>query len=1392
MAMAELFLSAFIQALFERLLSPELLKYARREGVGKKLEKWRNTLSIIQGVLDDAEDKQQTDRAVKRWLDDLRDLVFDLEDILDEFATEELRLKVMSENHASTSKVQNLIPSYINVLSPNVLRTNFRMGSKIDKITARFHDIKTQKNYLNLRENVDGRPSRTRGRLTPTSLVNEAHVYGRENDKEAVMQLLLSENCSDDEVSVIPILGMEGIGKTTLAQLVYNDDKVKSYFDIKVWACVSEDFDGVRVTKTILKSVTSENCDDNDSNLLQVKLKEKLYGKKFLVVLDDVWNENYNDWTILRAPLEVGAPGSRIVITTRNQGVSSMMGTIPGYALKELSEDACLSIFTQNALGTRDFSAHPDLKDIGEEIVKRCKGLPLAAKTLGGLLRTKLDLYEWEDVLNSKIWDIPEERSGIVPALMLSYHHLPSHLKRCFAYCSIIPKDYEFEEKQLVLLWMAEGLIQLQEGRKQPEDLGSEYFRNLLSRSFFQQSSKDNSRFLMHDLINDLAQWVAGDICFRMGDKLECNNKGKFPKKARHSAYLGGRFDGTKRFEAFSELKCLRTFLPLMLPNPGNCYLTCKVPFQLLPNLRCLRVLSLSGYCITELPNSIGDLKHLRYIDLSHTRIRSMPESTATLYNLQTLILENCHYLKKLPSKFGNLVNLRHLNILKADSLEGMPPQIGKLTLLQTLSNLVVGKGYCSKLKELGFLLHIRGTLCISRLENVIEPRDARDANLIGKPGLNGLLLDWSSNIDESQDRTIELEVLSMLEPHKALKELTIRCYGGTRFPTWLRGPCFPNMVLLRIENCKNCTSLPPVGQLPSLKVLFIKGMARVKNVGLEFFGEGCSPPFSSLETLCFENMQEWENWTPYGEFPRLRQLSIQSCPKLLGKLPNHLPSLENLVINECGQLVVSVLSFPMLCNVEIEKSKGVVRGSKVELSSVNFTSKVELSSVNFTFLSAMSEFKFQMEGPMLGLEKVEDLTIDSCEDLKSLWSNDMGLQHLHCLRVLKISTCPKLISLVEEEVEEQLQLSLPSTLREIEIIKCNVLVSLPKAMMYNTTCLERISIDRCDSLTSFAIGQLPPTLKRLKIDRCKNMLILLDEDINCYCRSKSVLEYLEAIECPSLKSLTSSGELPATLKHLHISYCEKLESIAMRLQDNSSLEEISISDCENFKFLPMGIHTLSYLDEIHIWNCPSLVTFPDGGLLPTSLRVLWIFGCKEMKTLPNSIHNLTSLQELNIWECPGIVSFPEEGFPTNITSLFICDLNINPELFEWGLYRLTSLKRLNIKGGCSSLVSFPEMTLPASLTSLTIQIFPKLKKLSSKGFQILTSLEELSIYQCEALKYLPEDGLPPSLLELHIQKCPLLKERCKKNQGREWFKIAHIPCIQLDGKFIYDPEKEN
>ncbi|XP_059445248.1 putative disease resistance RPP13-like protein 1 [Corylus avellana] len=1434
--MAELFLSPLIQLLFDQLASGELLNFARRYvGLGEKLIKWKHALEGIQAVLDDADGKQHDGKTVKLWLDDLRDLAYDVEDILDEFSTEALQRKLKGgddDDQASTSKVRKLIPTCCTGLTPSALKLNLRLVSKIDEISARFNDIVTQKNQLNLKEAADrGRSNRRGGTLAPTSVMTDAYVYGREKDKEVLLELLLGERRSDagDKVSVIPILGMGGIGKTTLAKLLFHDEKVQSFFELKAWACVSEDFNVVRVTKAVLKLVTSESCDDDDLNFLQVKLEKNLNGKKFLVVLDDLWNENYHDWTIMRAPFLVGAPGSTIVITTRNERVSSITRSIPEYhyRLEVLSKDACLSVFTQHALGASNFSAHPNLKDIGEKIAEKCKGLPLAAKTLGGLLRTTQDRDEWEDVLKSKIWDIPEERSGIVPALMLSYHHLPPHLKRCFMYCSILPKDYEIEEQQMVLLWMAEDLIQSQQGDKQPEVLGRKCFRELLSRSFFQQSSEDGTRFIMHDLINDLAQWVARDICFRMEDQIEGSNGRIFPKRARHSSYLGGEYDIFEKFEAFSELRCLRTFLPLMLQHHGLCYLTHNVPHQLLPKLPCLRVLSLSGYRIAELPDSIGDLKHLRYLDLSHTWITGLPKSTTTLCNLQTMILEGCSYLKKLPSNLGNLVNLRHLNIINAYKLKTMPPQIGKLTHLQTLSNLIVGKGSCSALRELGSLLHLRGTLIISQLENVTEPRDASDAKLIEKTDLTTLCLEWNAEAYDSQDRTSELDVLNMLQPHKALNELTIRRYGGTKFSTWLKGHSFPCMVVLRIENCKKCTSLPPVGQLPSLKQLFIRGMASVKDVGVEFYGEGSSQPFRSLVTLHFEDMAKWKKLSPNGEFPHLRELSIANCPKLLGKLPNHFPSLGKVAIERCQQLVISISSFPKDCELQIEGSKGTMCDSKVDFGSLHLSS-----------LSTISEFTpLPTEGLLLeGLTQVEDLAFENCEELTPLWSNEVGLlQPFPNLRVLRFDNCPKLVSLAAKKANEKPQSDLPSTLREIRISRCNALESLPKAVIYNNPCLERININGCDSLKHFAIGQLPSTLKRLRIESCKNMVILVDgDDTNSTCSVNStLLEHLNISKCPSLKSLIRSGELPATLKRLHISYCSKLESIAMSFHHNlsletivigscenleslipngelpatlkllkiyscsklesiaksfhhnSSLEKIDIHSCKNLKSLPTGIHTLSHLHKIDIKDCPALVSLPDGGLLPSNLRELTI---DNMALLPNCIHSISSLQELRICSNPSVVSsFPEKGFPANLTSLEIVNCNFTEALLEWRLHRLTSLQHLKIIGGCLNVESFPEKMLPASLTTLFIGSFPILKYLSS--LRDLASLQQLQINWCENLTYFPKDGLPPSLQQLSIFKCPLLKERCNKNKGPEWPKIAHIPSVHIDSRFVFDSE---
>ncbi|XVF82281.1 hypothetical protein PTKIN_Ptkin16aG0033400 [Pterospermum kingtungense] len=517
------FVSKIFDILIEKLGSSEIVQFASEKKIQEELQKLKEELQDIRALLDDAEERQIKDQSVKNWLSEIQNVAYDLDDIVDELETETSRRKLMLERRGSSSKIPRLISD------PFVFGG---MMSKIKDITAKLKDLEPQRNQLPLRMIDCPKSIRMKERPQPTSLEIDTQVFGRDKDKETILELVFK---SDDEGNfVIPIVGMGGIGKTTLAQLVYNDPTVQNHFDLKAWVCVSDDFDVTRITKEILQSLTSEPCDENNLNSLQEKLKKMLYEKKFLIVLDDVWNENYHNWTILQSPFLATTPGSKIIVTTRSLDVSSTMGASHAHSLQVLSEDDCLSLFAQHALGARDFAGHPNLKEVGEKIVRKCSGLPLAAKTLGGLLRTNVEYDAWTRILESEIWKLSDHRCGIIPALQLSYYHLPPHLKRCFSYCAIFPKDYEFEEKEVILLWRAEGLLQEARDKQSIEVLGHEYFKDLLSRSLLQRSNKDRSRFVMHDLINDLSQSVAGEICFRIeGDK-------NISKHARHLSYIRG------------------------------------------------------------------------------------------------------------------------------------------------------------------------------------------------------------------------------------------------------------------------------------------------------------------------------------------------------------------------------------------------------------------------------------------------------------------------------------------------------------------------------------------------------------------------------------------------------------------------------------------------------------------------------------------------------------------------------------------------------------------------------------------------------------------------------------------------------------------------------------
>ncbi|GLU07349.1 hypothetical protein SLE2022_243100 [Rubroshorea leprosula] len=1304
------------------------------EEVHPEVEHWKILLPKIIAVLQHAEENQVANQFVKLHLDDLKDLAYDMEDILEEFVIDAKRSKLSAKSEARPNKLQKIVAS---VFFGSRAKPNSKVDSMVNDLSGRLQKIQNGMHSLdlaNLALKLEDKSHKVATKGLPESSLLEDMVLGRDSDKEAILQRLLEDGGNLKHDFVIPIVGMGGLGKTTLARLIYNDKRLEGKFDLKAWVCVSDEFDVARITRTILEQVTRKKCVFDDFDLLQEELKGNLSGCKFFLVLDDVWNQEYGQWDVLKRPFMSGAPGSKIIVTTRNKDVGMMMRGDHGiYKLELLQDDACLPLFTQHALGKENFDAHPNLQDVGEKLVLRCKRLPLALKTLGGILRGKLHRDEWENILNNEIWSPSKDKSGILPALRLSYNHLPSHLKRCFAYCALFPKDYEFDKKKLVLLWMAEGLLQQKShGKKQMEEkIGHQYFQELLSRSLFQQSSGDESRFVMHDLINDLAVDIAGEIYCN----LERSMGNEKLEKARHLSFSPHPYEISKRFIVLNKLKPLRTFLPLKVHSYRPiAYLFNGILHDFLPTSNRLRAVSLCGYMINKLPDSFENLKHIRYIDLSVTIIKCLPESVGSLLFLQTLLLSHCYRLTKLPTTIGNLTDLHHLDITNTSSLKEMPSGIGNLKNLVTLSKFIVGKASgMMRLSDLKNLSQLQGRLSILDLQNVLDVQDAMEANLDKIHGLEELVLEWIAANNDGDESVLEMQVLNWLKPHSNLKSLEISCYGGKSLSNWVCDPLlFLNLSSMELSNCKRCTLLPSLGRLPILKKLIITGMEAIESVGSEFYGgQDCFP---SLQELGFENMLNWKKWmSPIGsegEFPCLRRLVIQTCPKLLGQLPSNLSSLKELDVRNCNAMLL--------------KSMG------------------DLPSLAYLDLFGISNMTCLLESFTQPLTALETLCINNCNDLTCLWEKGA-------------------------EIEQNL---LPFNLKHLNLLNCGALESLPDAMMIrmdgssssNTSMLmsrlEKLEIFCCDSLKSFPRGKLPITLKYLRIEDCKGLESLPDADGD---NNNNSNLHLKIGNLPCLYSSSKDcHQLPAFLKEFEVSGCEWLESFPKRmLQHCTGLHSIAIHKCKILK----SLHTLgcvSNLLDLSIYSCEALESLPEElGLCTPNLKSLRIQRCENFKSFPNTMYQLISLQKLWLEDCPGIEFIPEGGFPPKLTVLILECKNLKS--VPNTIYQLTSLMDLTIPGGALTMglqtltslrnltieQKFPlDIVLPSSLPFLMIRNEENLKSIPGGLFQNLSFLKGLGIADCPKLRSLPREAFPSSLGELCITGCPHLKRQHFEAKG--------------------------
>ncbi|KAJ0673180.1 putative P-loop containing nucleoside triphosphate hydrolase, leucine-rich repeat domain superfamily [Helianthus annuus] len=951
--MAEAAAAALVKVIFQKLADEAFKKYARSQKIDSELNELQSTLSHIQDLLTDASEKEITEKSVKQWLNSLQHLAYDIDDVLDDVATEAMRRELTQESGAITSKVKNLIvPACCTKFS-----LSQRLHHKLDSINTKLQHLENQKGDLGLI--VKNEKPKNNNRGNETSLL-ESDVIGREKEKEKLLNKLLQDEPSKENFSVLPIVGMGGVGKTTLARFLYNDTQVKGRFELHAWVCVSDDFDISKITKTIFQAVSDENKEFADLNQLQLALKEKLKEKRFLLVLDDVWHENFNDWETLVLPFHSGARGSKVIMTSRKEQLLKMLGFDNLDHLETLSSEDALSLFALHALGVDNFDSHPTLRPKGERIVEKCGRLPLALKAIGRLLRAKTDEEKWDEVLNSKIWDsncdgdLSADWMAIVPALRLSYHDLSANLKRLFAYCSLFPKDYLFDREELVLLWLGEGFLNKSNATMSPERLGNEYFEELLSRSFFQNAPNKETLFVMHDLMNDLATFVAGEFFSRDDNRIEDLSK------YRHMSFIRDKYVAYHKFEAFKRAKGLRTLLPVYVGVDqwwDGFYLSSKILVDLLPELPLLRVLTLSRFRISEVPNSIGSLKHLRYLNLSKTDIKELPDNVGNLYNLETLIVFGCKSLTQLPKSFSKLKKLRHFDTRDTPSLKKLPLGIGELKSLQTLTKIIIEGHGGFALTELKGLKDLHGEISIEGLNKVQSSMHAREANLPLK-AINKLELKWD---DVSGRETLEKEILNELKPRSdKLKMLEVKYYKGIEFPNWVGDPSFHQLVHVSLRRCRKCTSLPLLGRLPSLKELLIQGMDDVKVISLEL-SRTTDVTFPSLEILRFEDMSSWKVWSTNSDvmFPCLRELQIRNCPNLSDVSLEALPSLRVLRIEGCGESVLRSL-----------------------VKAASSTTELEIKSI----LGLTDEV---WRGVIVNFGAVEELCIQCCDEIRYLWESD-------------------------------------------------------------------------------------------------------------------------------------------------------------------------------------------------------------------------------------------------------------------------------------------------------------------------------------------------------------------------------------------------------------------
>ncbi|KAH6759347.1 hypothetical protein C2S51_019582, partial [Perilla frutescens var. frutescens] len=848
-------------------------------GLKQEVQSIKHELETLRVFLKVADAKEEIDTSLKGCVDQLREIAFDLQDVLDKYLLRFGRRRGTNGFGRFLNKVGDSIKN---------LKARHQIASEIKTLNYRLEKVvKSQQIYKDMYSIIDHGSSSTiaetkeylyDGRGDALFLEQE-DVVGIKKPKKLLLEWILS---MDSGVDVISVVGMGGLGKTTLVKKVYDDESIKTYFDRHVWIAVSDYKDDKHFLKNLIKKLVGEIKESHPQGLNDMSIDEMrdfirvfLKGKKFILVLDDVWRQT--TWEVIKFALPRKGAHGCVIITTRhnNIGNEACSETNHVYDLKPLSEKKSKELFFKKVF--KENSCPDHLMPFAESILKRCEGLPLAIIVIGGLLATKESRAEVWELFNRSLGSELEGDKRLWRLFSVSYNDLPYYLKYCFSYLSIFPEGGLLEKEKMLRLWTAEGFVQLKQNLNL-EEVAAVYLNELCSRGLIQVAEKHADGrvrgFRIHDLLRDYITSKSREhniVTIYNGQQDPWSNHKIRRLAIQNSIHLS--------IEA-SNVEHLRS---LILSNGG---MEMRLIKEFVTRCRLLKVLDLRGSPIESIPDEVFKLYHLNYLCFRNTMIKVIPKSIKYLQKLETLDLKNTEVIQ-LPKEILKLRRIRHILVYKykVDDWHKIsfghmqsfraPYNIGSLQSLQKLCFVDADEVI---VREIGKLTQLR-RLGIAKLRS--EHGNALCSSIANLTRLQSLTIGSS---EESEKLDLDYSLSSQGLPF--LRALFLSgCME--KVPQWVTSLHSLSTLHLRWSKLR----LDPLScfqDLPSLTYLIIQD---AHFEGLSFKAHG----FKKLKVILLYDLQlmKWIQ-VEKGCMPFLQNWEVSNC-EILKEAPQGIEQLKNL-----------------------------------------------------------------------------------------------------------------------------------------------------------------------------------------------------------------------------------------------------------------------------------------------------------------------------------------------------------------------------------------------------------------------------------------------------------------------------------------------------------------